>query len=98
MTSGDFHSVELAAITVDRETRQRADLDDIDILTDSICRLGLIHPIVITRHNVLVAGERRLAACARLGWTHISCQYVDELSEAELLTIELEENIKRKDL
>ncbi len=28
---------------------------------------------------VLVSGERQLEACRRLGWTHISAQYTDEL-------------------
>jgi ParB family chromosome partitioning protein len=98
MTSGQFHSVEIASIFVDREGRQRNDLPNLDELADSINRLGLIHPIVITRQNTLVAGERRLAACANLGHTHISAQYTDELEESRLHEIELEENIKRSNL
>lgn len=98
MTSGHFHTVELSAISVNRDGRQRVNVDDIDTLADSIRRLGLIHPIVITRDGVLVAGERRLTACGVLGHTHIACQYVDELEPATLHAIELEENIKRKDL
>lgn len=98
MTSGQFHSVPLAAISANRDNRQRKVLDDIDIMADSIRRLGLIHPIVITRSGDLVAGERRLAACIKLGHTHINVQYVDELSDATRKEIELEENIKRKNL
>lgn len=98
MTSGQFHSVEIASITVERGERQRADLSDIDVLADSIARLGLIHPIVITRDRVLVAGERRLTAVRSLGHTHIAAQFVDEVDPATLHAIELEENIKRKDL
>jgi hypothetical protein len=33
-----------------------------------------------------------------LGWTHIPVQFVDELSEADLYAIELEENVKRRDI
>jgi len=98
MTSGSFHSIEITQIMVNREERQRADLADIETLADSIQRLGLIHPIVITRDLVLVAGERRLVACASLGHTHIACQYTDELEEPILRCIELEENIKRSQL
>lgn len=98
MTSGNFHSLPIDSITVNRDERQRKDLSDIDVLADSISRLGLIHPIVITRESVLVAGERRLTAVRSLGHTHISCQYVDEISATMLHAIELEENIKRKDL
>ena len=31
----------------------------------------LIHPITIDKDGTLVAGERRLAACKRLGWKKI---------------------------
>ena len=98
MTSGNFHLIELAKITVNRDERQRRAIDDIDVLADSIRRLGLIHPIVITRDTGLVAGERRLAACRKLGWTHIASQYTDEVDPLTLQCIELEENVKRKDL
>ena len=98
MTSGQFHSVQISSITVDREGRQRRDLGDIPALADSIRRLGLINPICITRDMVLVAGERRLAACKSLGHTHVPCHYTDELEPSALRAIELEENIKRQQL
>jgi hypothetical protein len=47
---------------------------------------------------VLVSGERRIVACRQLGHTHIACQYTDEVDEHVLHAIELEENIKRKNL
>ena len=46
MTSGIFHIVPLDKITVKRDDRQRKELTDIDILADSIRRLGLIHVAV----------------------------------------------------
>ena len=98
MTSGNFHSLALNVITVDRESRQRRQLTRVEELAESIGRLGLIHPITVTREGVLVAGERRLEAVRLLGWTHLSVQYVDELEPAALRAIELEENIKRLDI
>lgn len=98
MTSGSFHSIPLDSIVVLRETRQRRELENIEELADSLHRLGLIEPLVITRDNVLVAGERRLTAARSLGWTAISAQYTDETDEITLGLIELEENIKRQDL
>src|SRR5262249_44395700 len=65
---------------------------------DSIRRLGPIHPIVVTREHVLIAGERRLRAHIELGYDRINCQYQDEVDEFTLMEIELEENIKRKNL
>lgn len=98
MTSGEFHSIFIESIKVDRAGRQRKELLKIDELAETINRLGLIHPLVITRDHTLVAGERRLTACKKLGWTHIPCQYTDEVDPIVLKKIELEENVKRLDL
>lgn len=98
MTSGNFRSYDVAGIIVERAERQRRELRNIDELAESIQRRGLIHPIVIKPNGVLVAGERRLTAVRQLGWTHISVQLTDDLSEYELKSIELEENIKRENL
>lgn len=98
VTSGQFHIVPLDEITVNREKRQRRDLSDIEVLMDSIRRLGLIHPPVVTRELELVSGERRYTACTRLGWPTIPVQYVDEIDPWHLRAIELEENIKRQDI
>lgn len=98
MTSGNFTSVPLSSIIVNRAERQRKELPNVDTLADSIKRLGLIHPIVISRDFCLVAGERRLEAVRLLGHTHINCQFFDELNPTTAHAIELEENIKREAL
>jgi len=98
MTSGNFQSYPIRAITVDRDVRQRKELKGIEELADSIARLGLIHPIVIDSEGVLVAGERRLTACTSLGWDNISVQFAEDLDDYGLQCIELEENVKRSDL
>lgn len=98
MTSGAFQAYPVSSIVINRDERQRRTLSQIDELAESIHRIGLINPPVITRDGVLVAGERRLTAVKTLGWTHISVQFVEDLSEYELQTIELEENVKRMDL
>ena len=98
MTSGNFVSIAIGDIIVNRTERQRRDLPNLDVLADSINRLGLIHPIVITRDLVLVAGERRLESARSLGWSHITCQFADELDPSMARAIELEENIKREAL
>jgi ParB family chromosome partitioning protein len=90
-------SILISSVTVP-EHRQRQDLGDINELADSIARLGLIHPIVVNRDNILIAGFRRFSACRSLGWTHIDNTYTDELDPLILHLIELEENVKRKDL
>ncbi len=100
MLSGQHETVDITSITVDRSGRIRKVIPEASILDkmDSIRRIGLIHAPVVTRERSLVAGETRLEACKRLGWTHIPIQYSDTLEPDELLAIELEENIKRTDL
>ena len=71
------------------------DFDRLYLLELSIRKNGLIHPILITRDLVLVAGHRRLMCHIRLNLPTISCQYFDELSPNESLAIELEENLRR---
>jgi ParB/RepB/Spo0J family partition protein len=98
MTSGEFHRIPINKIWLNRDERQRRELKDIDVLADSIRRLGLIHPLVIDRNYKLCAGERRLSAIKSLGHDFVMCQFLDELDVAHQRTIELEENIKRTDL
>lgn len=95
MLDGSFSQASISSIIVDRGARQRKELKNVQELADSISRLGLIHPITVTRDLVLIAGERRLEACRSLGWTAISIQYEESGDPSEARAIELEENIKR---
>ena len=98
MTSGEFKSVPLSFIQVNRDERQRRELKDIPLLAASIARIGLIHPPVVERDGTLRTGERRYTAVKSLGWSHIPVQFADELSPAEAQALELEENISRVDI
>src|SRR5258708_17625417 len=95
---------------VDSE-RIRADLGDIDSLASSIKRYGLSQPIVLGHIGdevVLIAGGRRLAALRRLNGAkalehgvHFVWKDEAELGEDKRLrfkSMEIEENVKRKDL
>jgi ParB-like chromosome segregation protein Spo0J len=93
-----FRALPLSSIIVNRDERQRRELFDIDELAASIQNIGLINPIVIDRDNVLVAGERRLAAHKLLGWDQIMTQLRDDLSPLAAQLLELEENVKRAQL
>ena len=65
----------------------------------AIATVGLIQPVVINGDsNVLIAGERRLRAHKLLQRTEIEAISLDSLSPAQQHLIELEENVKRKNL
>jgi site-specific DNA-methyltransferase (adenine-specific) len=84
------------------EDRLRKSYDGIDELCNSIKELGIIQPIILTRANKLIAGGRRLLALKRLGVSElihtIHFVYNDEVDEYRLRAMELEENLRRKNL
>lgn len=98
-----LHSVKI------RPERQRKDLGDLESLKASILAVGtLINPIVIEQAGedglfYLIAGERRYTAWSQLHSEGligdvIPATLFSSLDEPSRQLIELEENIKRKDL
>jgi ParB-like chromosome segregation protein Spo0J len=80
------------------EGRHRHDLGDIKALAASIDTIGLIHPVVVTPDNRLVAGERRIAAMRSLGWETVPVTVIHTLADAtDQLIAERDENTCRKD-
>ena len=102
--SPDLHVFNVEIKKLVKADRQRKDFGNITSLQLSIESHGLICPIVVEETKdcngkeayLLIAGERRLYACGKLGWKEIPAllkKNLDELSRQEL---ELEENITRK--
>lgn len=100
MLSGETSAVLINFIWVDRAKRARKIITEEAITEkmESMARIGLIHYPVIKRDGELVAGETRWIAAQRLGWTHITIQWVDTIDPRDLMKIEYEENYKRTDL
>lgn len=73
--------------------RHRKQMGDLHPLAESMANVGLLHPVVITPDDRLVAGARRLAAARQLGWTEIPVHVVDIPS---LLQAEKDENVLRE--
>lgn len=76
--------------------RVRTDLGNLEPLKESIKRYGLLHPITVNEKNELIAGNRRLEAARQLGWNLIPAQVVSVCDKADLLELELEENMQRE--
>lgn len=76
---------------------------DLRELQESLKANGLLQPIIVRpaskKHGTfeLIAGERRLRAATTLGWEKISA-VVKDLSDQEILTMALVENLQRSDL
>ncbi len=78
--------------------RFRKDLGDIPALAESIEKLGLLHPVVVTPDNLLVVGRRRLEAYKHLKRDTIPVSVAASLTELnQRIDAENEENTCRKD-
>ena len=74
--------------------------EDIAQLQASLSANGLLQPITVRESGgqyELIAGERRLRAATRLGWTEIPA-IVKDYDDKALLTMALVENLQRSDL
>lgn len=85
--------------SIDVGERFRKDLGDLDELATSIAAIGLLHPITVLPGKrsgrwLLVAGERRLRACQRLGMDRIAARVLAD--PAALLRAEHDENMVRE--
>lgn len=87
--------ITLPATDIQIGQRYRRDLGDLKSLAESIEAVGLLHPVVVTPQGLLIAGQRRLAACRLLGWLDIPVTVID--LEAAVRG-EAHENFVRKDL
>jgi ParB family chromosome partitioning protein len=82
------------------QPRRDFDEDEIQSLSDSLRAHGLLQPIVVRSAPdgfQLVAGERRLRAAAKAGWSEVPVQVV-EADDRQLAELALVENLQRKDL
>jgi DNA modification methylase len=75
--------------------RVRQDVQKLTDLADSFSRFGQLQPIVINKNYELVAGGRRLAACALSG-RKVKCCFVEALDKDVMREMEIEENLQRE--
>lgn len=88
--------------------RFRTDYGDLEELTASIRLHGVIQPLAVCMNTpevgneypyMLVAGGRRFRACCMAELEYVPVRvYTDTLDEVELRTLELAENVHRKDM
>lgn len=89
-------SLPVATIEVGHLRRRVSDAQVADLI-DSITRLGLLQPLVVTPHNNLIAGRHRLEAVRRLGWAIVPAVVV-ELDHVQTRLAAVDENLIRNDL
>lgn len=70
-----LEEMEIKAVVV--RNNLRIDDGDLTSLEDSIRASGVLHPLIVGRGNVLIAGSRRLKACRNLGMKTVPVFKVD---------------------
>ncbi|MDB4916062.1 MAG: parB-like partition protein [Gemmatimonadetes bacterium] len=100
--ASDLKTIRISEISPNRlQPRRVFSEPELLELESSLKASGLLQPITVrTRPRggwELVAGERRLRAATRLGWTEISA-IVHEFDDKQMLTLALVENLQRSDL
>jgi hypothetical protein len=99
-----FYEMPLAMINAGEQIRSGIDTEGEAFLAlkTSIAEKGVLVPILVTPRDgryLLIAGERRLLACQVLGMERIPARVLDALeAKAEILAIQLVENLQREDL
>lgn len=98
--SGEGHvELERSVESIWAGRRHRQDMGEIDKLTASISRDGLLQPITIAPNGMLICGARRLLAVRTLGWKTVKVWVRSGLSTrlGELLA-EQDDNLLHKPL
>lgn len=81
------------------ENSRLKDNDDVSSLMEDIKQNGLLHPIGLrAEDNVIIYGNRRLAACKKLGHKTIKAIFYSKVDDTQLLVMNLVENLNRRDL
>jgi ParB family chromosome partitioning protein len=98
----DLREVPVADIAPNRfQPRRTFSEPELAELEASIRASGLLQPIVVralgSEKWELVAGERRLRAVSRLGWTNVPV-VIRDIDDRAMLTLALVENLQRADL
>lgn len=82
------------------QARKIFQLDKLRELSESIKEFGVLTPLLVRRVGAeyqLIAGERRLRACAMAGFTHVPC-IINNADEEKAAYMSLVENLQRCDL
>lgn len=82
---------------------QQVTVQTLRSLIRSIETQGLLQPVVVAPYEgeykyQLICGFRRFTACKHLGWEEIPATVTEKITQNELRTLNLIENLERKDL
>lgn len=103
--TNEFELRAVETLWVDRAKRQRREIltpegnfINSDGLVESVRERGVLSALLCHRSGEIIFGERRWTAAKLSNTSHVPVRYVEDMPELEARKIELEENLRRKDL
>jgi len=81
-----------------RDNRIRKDIGDLLNLMISMKEVGQLNPLTIDEDYYIIEDTRRYYSAKNLGWSSLKCEKRIGLPEYQKLTIEIDENLRRKNL
>jgi len=87
--------IDINDIVINKRVRKNA--GDLTQLAESMEKFGQMHPVIVNNKMELISGYRRIQSAKQLNWTTVFAIIVDVNTESDKLTMELEENLRRKD-
>lgn len=96
-----IHDIVVSLYNTRKDLAAGTEDSSLDDLANSIREKGLLNPIIVRISPggyELVAGQRRLIACKKLGWTKIPALVRSEMDDADATAISLIENVHRAEM
>ena len=87
--------LDISEIVINKRVRKNT--GDLNQLAESMEKFGQMHPVIVNKKMELISGFRRVQCAKQLDWKTVFAIVVDVNSESDKLTMELEENLRRKD-
>ena len=93
-----MHIAELKQHPRNTETFRDLTGEEFEDLKASISEHGIIEPVIINQHGVIICGHQRVRACRVLGITEVPVVVREVASDEEHETLLIEENLRRRQL
>ena len=96
-----FEEILISKVKSLENIRTRINDKDVEGLMRNIDQHGLLQPIGVWEANgeyVIAYGNRRLAACDKLGWKKITAKILGELNTEDMLVVNASENLHRSEI
>ncbi len=93
-----MHIAELKQHPRNTETFRDLTGEEFEDLKASISEHGIIEPVIVNQHGVIICGHQRVRACRVLGITDVPVVVREVASDEEHETLLIEENLRRRQL